>query len=138
MASDLSFKLISAIARDQESASVMKLATWDVYKHETISTMTHRRRIDGIAITTAGESNFRGDYGAFHLEGVSESVSIDMFGPSLFIVTTEQGGGIDIHVGYAADALSKADADDITDRAVAALVAAAEPVRPANAGAGVK
>jgi hypothetical protein len=61
-----------------------------------------------------------------------------MFGPSLFIVTTEQGGGIDLHVGYAADALSKADADDITDRAVAALVGAAEQVHPVGAGAGVK
>ena len=129
MASDLSFTLLSAIARDQEGASVMKLATWDVYKHETIPTMKNRRRIDGIAITTAGESNFHGDYGPFHLEGVSESVSIDMFGPSLFIVTTEQGGGIDIHVGYAADALSQEDVDDITDRAVAALVSAAEPVK---------
>jgi len=128
MASDLSFKLISAIARDQESASVMKLATWDVYKHETIPTIRNRRRIDGIAITTAGETDFKGDYGPFHLEGVNESVSIDMFGPSLFIVTIEQGGGIDLHVGYAADSLSKEDVDDITDRAVAALVSAAEPV----------
>jgi hypothetical protein len=128
MASDLSFKLISAIARDQEAASVMKLATWDVYKHETIPTRRNRRRIDGIAITTAGETDFKGDYGPFHLEGVNESVSIDMFGPSLFIVTIEQGGGIDLHVGYAADSLSKEDVDDITDRAVAALVSAAEPV----------
>jgi hypothetical protein len=128
MASDLSFKLISAIARDQEAASVMKRATWDVYKHETIPTIRNRRRIDGIAITTAGETDFKGDYGPFHLEGVNESVSIDMFGPSLFIVTIEQGGGIDLHVGYAADSLSKEDVDDITDRAVAALVSAAEPV----------
>jgi len=128
MASDLSFKLISAIARDQEAASVMKLATWDVYKYETIPTIRNRRRIDGIAITTAGETDFKGDYGPFHLEGVNESVSIDMFGPSLFIVTIEQGGGIDLHVGYAADSLSKEDVDDITDRAVAALVSAAEPV----------
>jgi hypothetical protein len=128
MAGDLSFKLISAIARDQEGASVMKLATWEVYKHEAIATMKHRRRIDGIAITTAGESNFTGSYGPFKLDGLSESVSIDMFGPSLFIVTTEQNGGIDIHVGYAADSLSKEDVDDITDRAVAALVSAAEPV----------
>ena len=129
MASDLSFKLISAIARDQESASVMKLATWDVYKHETIPTIRNRRRIDGIAITTAGETSFKGDYGPFRMEGMNESVSIDMFGPSLFIVTIEQGGGIDLHVGYAADSLSKEDVDDITDRAVAALVSAAEPVR---------
>ena len=128
MASDLSFKLISAIARDQEGASIMKLATWEVYKHEAIPTMKHRRRIDGIAITTAGENNFNGSYGPFKLDGVSESVSIDMFGPSLFIVTMEQNGGIDIHVGYAADSLSKEDVDDITDRAVAALVSAAEPI----------
>jgi hypothetical protein len=126
MAADLSFKLISAIARDQQSASVMKLAGWDVYLKETIPTIRHRRRVDGIAITTAGESNFRGDYGPFHLEAVSQSVSIDMFGPSLFIVTTEQGGGIDLYVGYAADALSQQDAEDLTDRAISALVGAAE------------
>src|SRR3569832_299070 len=137
IASDLSFKLISAIARDQEGASIMKLATWEVYKHEAIPTMKHRRRIDGIAITTAGENNFTGSYGPFKLDGVSESVSIDMFGPSLFIVTMEQGGGIDIHVGYAADSLSKEDVDDITDRAVAALVSAAEPA-PARSVVGAK
>ena len=137
MATDLSFKLISAIARDQEGASIMKLATWEVYKHEAIPTMKNRRRIDGIAITTAGENNFTGSYGPFKLDGVSESVSIDMFGPSLFIVTMEQNGGIDIHVGYAADSLSKEDVDDITDRAVAALVSAAEPV-PAKPVVGAK
>jgi hypothetical protein len=124
MAADLSFKLISAIARDQESASIMKLAGWDVYRAETIPTMTHRRRIDGIAITTAGQTDFRTQYGPFTLEGMSESVSIDMFGPSLFIVTTEPEGAIDLHVGYAADALSLEDVNDITDRAVAALVSA--------------
>ncbi len=126
MASDLSFKLISALARDQESASVMKLATWEIIRAEVMPTIKHRRRIDGIAITTAGETAFRPDYGRFTVEGMSESVSIDLFGPSLFIVTTEQGGGIDIFVGYAADALSQADAEDLSDRAVAALVAAAE------------
>src|SRR3569623_1498459 len=129
LASDLSIKLISAIARDQESASIMQLAGWDVYRAETIPTMTHRRRIDGIAITTAGQTDFRNQYGPFTLEGMSESVSIDMFGPSLFIVSTEPEGAIDIHIGYAADALSEADVNDLSDRAVAALVQAAEPAR---------
>ncbi len=132
MAADLSFKLISALARDQESASIMKLASWDVYRKEAIPTITHRRRIDGIAITTAGESAFKDAYGPFRIEGMSESVSIDMFGPSLFVVSTEQDGAIDIFVGYAADSLSAEDAGDLADRAVAALVAAAEPAaRPA-------
>ncbi len=125
MASDLSFKLIAAIARDQESASILKLATWDVYKHETIPTMTHRRRIDGIAITTAGQSYATKAYGPFSIEGGSGGVSIDMFGPSLFVVTTETDGDLDIKVGYPGYALSTEDAEDLTDRAVAALTRAA-------------
>lgn len=125
MASDLSFKLISAIARDQESASVMKLATWEVYRTETIPTLTHRRRIDGIAITTAGEANFRGNYGPFSTEGSTGSVSVSMFGPSLFIVSFEKEGAIDLSIGYAADAISREDVEDISDRAMAALSRAA-------------
>ncbi|MEP7240713.1 MAG: hypothetical protein ABI697_07500 [Devosia sp.] len=128
MAADLSFKLISAIARDQISASVMKTATWEMIRKEAIPTMKNRRRIDGIAITTAGASNFRPDFGPFKVEGMSESVSLDMFGPSLFVVTGEQHGQVDLFVGYAADVLSDDDANDIADRAVAALTAAAEPV----------
>lgn len=126
MASDLSFKLISAIARDQESASIMKLATWEVYGAETIPTLTHRRRIDGIAITTAGEVNFTGDYGPFSVEGTSGTVSVEMFGPSLFVVSFEKNGAIDLSVGYSGDAISHEDAADLTDRAVAALMAASE------------
>jgi hypothetical protein len=125
MASDLSFKLISAIARDQESASILKLATWDVYKHETIPTITHRRRIDGIAITTAGQSYATTSYGPFTIERGSGGVSIDMFGPSLFIVTSETDGDLDLKVGYPGYALSTEDAEDLADRAVAALVQAA-------------
>jgi hypothetical protein len=125
LASDLSFKLIAAIARDQESASILKLASWEVYKHEAIPTMTHRRRIDGIAITTAGQSYATQSYGPFSIEGGSGGVSIDMFGPSLFIVTTETDGDLDLKVGYPGYALSTADAEDLTDRAVAALLQAA-------------
>ena len=126
MASDLSFKLISAIARDQESASIMKLATWEVYRAETVPTLTHRRRIDGIAITTAGDVNYRGDYGPFSIESTSGTVSVEMFGPSLFVVSFEKDGAIDLSVGYSGDAISHEDAADLTDRAVATLVAASE------------
>ena len=126
MAADLSFKLISTIARDQESASIMKLATWEMIRKEAIPTMTHRRRLDGIAITTAGESYGVQNYGAFTIEPGSGGVTIDMFGPSLFIVTIETEGAIDLRVGYPGDALSTEDAVDLTDRAVAALTRAAE------------
>lgn len=129
MATDLSFKLISAIARDQESASILKLAGWETYRAEAIPTMQNRRRLDGIAITTAGQSRAVRDYGPFHIEGHSGSVAIDMFGPSLFVVTTETDGAIDINVGYAGYAMSPEDAEDITERAIAALVSASERVK---------
>lgn len=125
MASDLSFKLIGVIARDQESASIMKLATWEVYRHEAIPTMKHRMRIDGIAITTAGQSHATTAYGDFTIEGSSAGVSIDKFGPSLFVISTETDGDLDLKVGYPADALSAEDARDLTDRAVDQLVRAA-------------
>lgn len=126
MASDLSFKLIGAIARDQESSSILKLADWAVYRHETIPTLTHRRRIDGIAITTAGQSYATTNYGAFKVGGGSGGVSIDMFGPSLFIVSTETDGNLELKVGYPGYVLSTRDAEDLTDRAVAALEEAAQ------------
>lgn len=133
IAGDLSFKLISTIARDQESASVMKLATWDVYRAETIPTLTHRRRIDGIAITTAGATDFSGTYGPFSIEGSTGTVSVSMFGPSLFIVSFEKDGAIDLSIGYSADAMSREDVEDLSDRAMAALGRAAStaPVRAA-------
>jgi hypothetical protein len=126
MAADLSFKLISTIARDQASASIMRLATWEMIRKEAIPTMTHRRRIDGIAITTAGQSYGVMNYGPFSLETGSGGVTIDLFGPSLFIVTMETEGAIDLKVGFPGDALSMEDAEEITSYAMAALEGAAE------------
>jgi hypothetical protein len=125
MAQDLSFKLIATIARDRESASIMRLATWEMIRAEAIPTITHRGRIDGIAITTAGASQGVLHYGPFTIEGGSGGVTIDLFGPSLFIVTTETEGAIDLKVGYPGDCLSPEDAEDLTGRAHAQLMAAA-------------
>jgi hypothetical protein len=102
--------------------------TWDVMAKEAIPTMTHRRRIDGISITTAGASQGVTNYGPFSLEGSSGGVTIDLFGPSIFVVTMETEGAIDIKVGYPGYALSTEDAEDLTDRAMAALTAAAGAV----------
>ncbi len=65
-------------------------------------------------------------YGTFSIDSGSGGVTIDMFGPSLFIVTMETEGAIDLKVGYPGYALSVEDAEDLTDRAVAALNRAAE------------
>jgi hypothetical protein len=137
MASDLSFKLIAAIARDRQAASILKTATWEIIGKETMPTIRHKGRIDGIAITTAGSVNFRPDTGKFKVEGSGEAISLEVFGPSLFIGTFEQHGSVDLFVAYSATALSDEDANDITDRAVAALERAAmsETAKPALAPA---
>ncbi len=120
-AREASFKLITTLAKDQESASVMKLPEWEVYRIETGPIMQNNRRIDGLAVTTAGESGLREDYGAYKLEDVTMAVSLDMFGPSLFVIANERLGGLDLSVGYTAFAMSEDEVRWLTDNAVARL-----------------
>ena len=120
-ARDASFKLITALAKDQEAASIMKLPDWGVYNREFWPTLTHNRRIDGLAVTTAGESALKRDYGAYTLDDVTMAVSLDMFGPSIFVIASERLGGIDLSVGYTAYAMSETEVQWLTDRSIALL-----------------
>ncbi|MFQ6398094.1 phthiocerol/phthiodiolone dimycocerosyl transferase family protein [Nocardia sp. KC 131] len=123
-ARDASFKLIAALANDQESASIMKLPGWKVYRHEAGPTIQNNGRIDGLAVTTAGESGLQTSYGAYTLEDVTRAVSLDMFGPSLFVIANERLGGLDLSVGYAAIAMSEEEVCWLTDNALARLESA--------------
>ncbi|MBI4922645.1 MAG: hypothetical protein HY834_12935 [Devosia nanyangense] len=124
IARDASFRLITALAKDQAAASIMKLPEWEVYSRETLPTLTHHRRIDGLAVTTAGESGLRRDYGAYELEDVTMAVSLDMFGPSIFVIASERLGGIDLSIGYTAYALAESEAVALGDRAMTILESA--------------
>ena len=128
IARDVSFKLISAIARDQEVSSFLKLPDWEVYRKETWPTMTHNRRLDGLGITTANDSGLRERYGNHILEGVSMAVGLDFTGPSLLVLAAERMGAMDISACYAAAALPDEDARDLLARAVRALEQAAAAV----------
>ena len=121
IARDASFRLITTLAKDQEAASIMKLPEWEVYAKEAWQTLTHHRRIDGLAVTTAGESGLRRDYGAYELDDVTMAVSLDMFGPSIFVIASERLGGIDLSIGYTAYALAESETVALADRAVALL-----------------
>lgn len=123
-ARDASFKLIAALAKDHESASIMKFPEWAVYRRELRPTIRNHRRIDGLAVTTAGESGLQTSYGAYTLADVTRAVSLDMFGPSLFVIATERLGGLDLSIGYAAMAMSEDEVCWLTDNAVARLESA--------------
>jgi hypothetical protein len=101
------------------------LPEWEVYRAEVGPAITHNRRLDGLAVTTTGESGLATDYGPFRLEGVTMAVSTVMFGTGLFVICSERLGGLDLYVCYSEDALAKQDAEDLTDRAMAALRSAA-------------
>jgi hypothetical protein len=124
IARDVSFRLIATVAKDQEAASLLKQPGWDVYKHETWPMITHNQRLDGLGITTAGESGLKETYGNHTLEGMTAAVSLDFMGPSLLVLAAERAGGLDLYMSYAINALPREDADALADDAVAALTAA--------------
>lgn len=119
-AREVSFRLITTLAKDQESASILKLFDWEVYRKEMRGMMS-RRRIDGLAVTTAGESGLRRRYGDYELEDVTMAVSLDMFGPSLFVIASERDGGIDLSIGYTAYAISAEEVGALTASAMGVL-----------------
>ena len=120
-AREVSFRLINTLAKDQGPASILKLFDWEVYRKELRGIATHYRRIDGLAVTTAGESGLRRNYGAYELEDVSMAVSLDMFGPSLFVIASERDNGIDLSIGYSASAMSAEEVEALAAQAVSLL-----------------
>ncbi len=120
-AREVSFRLITTLAKDQGPASILKLFDWEVYRKEIRGMATQYRRIDGLAVTTAGESGLRRVYGAYELEDVSMAVSLDMFGPSLFVIASERDGGIDLSIGYSASAISEEEVTALAAQAVGLL-----------------
>jgi len=121
IARDVAFKLISTIAKDQEVASFLKLPEWEVYAAETWPTLTHHRRLDGLGVTTAGDSGLKANYGNHTLEGVTMAMSVDFIGPSLLVLAAERLGALDLSICYATDALPAADAIALADLALASL-----------------
>ncbi|MEU7634068.1 hypothetical protein AB0C34_29515 [Nocardia sp. NPDC049220] len=120
-ARDASFKVITALAKNRESASILKFPKWEVYRYEAGRTIRNKRRIDGLAVTTAGDSGLQDSYGTYTLEDVTRAISIDLFGPSLTVIANERLGGLDLSVVYTAIAISEDEVRWLTDNAVARL-----------------
>src|SRR5690606_26446886 len=124
MARDVSLRLITTIAGDREAASILKQPDWTTIRAESWPTLAGRYRLDGLAITTAGDSGLRRDYGALRLDRVTMSVALDAVGPSLMIIGSEREGGLDLSINYSTRALSAAEADALGQQAFAALTEA--------------
>jgi hypothetical protein len=134
-ARDVSFRLISTVAKDHAAASFMQLPTVAQYKIEFWPTLTHGRRIDGLAVTTAGESTMRSRYGNHVIEEVTMGVALDMFGPGLLVLSNEREGALDLSVNYATRAMAPDVAARVTNRAIAILTEAVAENQGVTAGA---
>ena len=67
----------------------------------------HRRRVGPGSATTA----------PMQLDDVTMAVSLDIFGPSLFVIASEREGGIDLSIGYAAYAMAESEVQWLTQAA---------------------
>jgi len=121
LARELSFRLINTLARDQANASILRLWGIPFYLRELPSMLLNSRRMDAVAVTTAGESDLRRSYGTLELEDVSMAVSLSLFGPSIFVIASEREAGIDLSIGYSTGGLRPRDAEDLVDHALLLL-----------------
>lgn len=127
-AREVSFRLVSTLAKDQKMASILKPPSFTRYRTELWKTLSHRRRLDGLAVTTAGESGLKQVYGNLTLEDVTMAVSLDFFGPTLMVIASERQGSLDLCINHAARVIATDDVTEIADRALRLLNDAAETV----------
>jgi hypothetical protein len=121
LAREVSFGVINTLAKTRTNASILKMWGWRFYLGEVPLMATNGRRIDALAITSAGESGLRTSYGPLGIESVSMAVSLSLFGPSIFVIASERDGGLDLSIGYSTGGLRTADAEELVNRAVQLL-----------------
>lgn len=121
LARDVSFGLLRTLARRQEQASILSLPGWEVYHSEFVPILKYGRRIDALAVSSIGESHLQRAYGEFTLEEVTMGVSLATLGPSLFVITCEWMGSLQLHVAYYDKAMSPTAVSQIVGRVLALL-----------------
>lgn len=121
LAQDVAFGLITALARDHASASVLKAPTWEMLRAELIPLLKSGFRGDGLVITTAGEINLKKQYGPFVVEELSGMISQEVMGAGFFCMVLEREGELEFSLCYAPHTLTAADAVAVADSAAASL-----------------
>jgi hypothetical protein len=121
LAQEVTFGLIATLARDHQSASVLKAPTWDMLRAELVPMLRSGFRGDGLVVTTAGEINLKKQYGPFVVEDMSGMISQEVMGAGFFCMTLEREGELEFSLCYAPHTLSEADAIAVADFADSAL-----------------
>jgi hypothetical protein len=121
LARDVGHRLLTTLARDQQSASALKFPTWSMLKAELVPLLRSSFRADGLVMTTAGEVNLGRSYGDIVLEDMTGLISQEVVGAGFFGVVLERQGALEISLCYAPHCLSAAAAAAVADSAAASL-----------------
>jgi hypothetical protein len=121
LARDVGHRLLTTLARDQQSASALRLPTWAMLKAELVPLISSGFRADGLVMTTAGEVNLGRSYGDIVLEDMSGMISQEVVGAGFFGYALERQGALEITLCYAPHCLSAASAAAVADTAAASL-----------------
>lgn len=121
LSKDISFGLIATLARDHESASVLKAPTWPMLMTELVPLLKSGFRGDGLVVTTAGEINLKKRYGPLVVEDMSGMITQEVLGAGFFCMTLEREGELEFSLCYAPHTLDGADAVAVADFAAASL-----------------
>lgn len=122
LARDVTFRLISTLVHDQASASLLKMPTGEVYRAEAMPMMKTGMRLDALAVTTAGESNLNFAYGEFRLADVTMNMSLHMMGASMFLISFEREGALNINLCYTHPNLSSQQANKLLNQTVVRML----------------
>lgn len=115
LSQDVAFGLITALARDHQSASALSPPSWAMLRAELVPMIRTGFRGDGLVITTAGEINLRTEYGPFRLEDMTGMIAQETMGAGFFCMVMEREGALEVSLCHAPHCLPKGDAAAVAD-----------------------
>jgi hypothetical protein len=121
LAREVSFKLVNAIATHQREVSARTLPGLDWYIHETIPMITSGWCLDGVSVTTVGDTGFGRTYGPFELEDITVVASLNPLGLGLYTVVAEFQGQVQITLCYGSNRIRGHRVADIAERTMTTL-----------------
>lgn len=120
LARDIAFKLVT-VAGDRVGASILKLPSLRVALHEAPRLLASGFRVDGVALTTGGDTRLGREHGPLILEDVTMGLSMHGLGTGLFLTGLEHEGAHKLMIAYAPRTVPTADIVAIADRTLAQL-----------------
>jgi hypothetical protein len=121
LAREIAFKLIATVASDRNVASVFKLPSLSVTLTEGPKLLLSGYRVDGVSLTTGPDSGLGRHHGPFELVDLTSGLSMQFFGPGIFITGIEHEGSQKLMLSYAPHTVPTRDVLAVADRMMALL-----------------